>query len=139
MCNAPPEMDKTYYNDYIKFMDDIISRGDAEKIPEEELDGSPMWYIPHDGVYHPHKPGKIRVAFDCSAKCQDTSLNDHLLTGPDLTNTLVGILGRFRKGSIAFMFIERMFLQLRVKREDQDYLRFLWWEQGNLDTTPSVF
>lgn len=132
--------DKTYYNDYIKFMDDIISRGDAEKIPEEELDNSPAWYIPHHGVYHPHKPGKIRVVFDCSAKYQDTSLNDHLLTGLDLTNTLVGVLCRFRKGSVAFMCdIERIFHQFRVKGEDQDYLRFLWWEQGNLDMTPSVF
>ncbi|XP_053363240.1 uncharacterized protein LOC128533064 [Clarias gariepinus] len=132
--------DKAYYNDYSKFMDDIISRGDAEKIPEEQLDNSPAWYIPHHGVYHPHKPGKIRIVFDCSAKYQDTSLNDHLLTGPDLTNTLVGVLCRFRKGSVAFTCdIERMFHQFHVKREDQDYLRFLWWEQGNLDTTPSVY
>lgn len=132
--------DKTYYNDYVKFMDDIISRGDAEKIPDEELDRSPAWYIPHHGVYHPHKPGKIRVVFDGSAKYKDTSLNDHLLTGPDLTNTLVAVLCRFRKGSIAFMCdIERMFHQFQVKKEDQDYLRFLWWEEGNLDTAPSVF
>ena len=24
-------------------------------------------YVPHHGVYHPKKPDKIRVAFDCSA------------------------------------------------------------------------
>lgn len=83
--------DKTYYNDDVQFINDIIYRGGAEKIPEEELDSSPAWYIPHHGVYHPHKPGKIRVVFNCSVKYQDTSLNDHLLTGPDLTNTLVGI------------------------------------------------
>lgn len=63
--------DKTYCDDYVKFMEDVISRGDAEKIPEEELDNSPAWYIPHHGVYHPHKPGKIRVVFDGSAKFQD--------------------------------------------------------------------
>ncbi|KAK7895263.1 hypothetical protein WMY93_020588 [Mugilogobius chulae] len=132
--------DKTYYKDYRNFMDDIISRGDAEKVPDEELDNTPSWYIPHHGVYHPHKPGKIRVVFDASAKYQDTSLNDHLLTGPDLTNTLVGVLCRFRKGSVAFTCdIERMFHQFHVTREDQDYLRFLWWEKGDLDTTPSVY
>lgn len=132
--------DKTYYNDYIQFMDNIIYPVDAEKIPEEELDSIPAWYIPHHGVYHTHKPGKIRVVFDCSAKYQDTSLNDHLLTGPDLTNTLVGVLCRFRKGSVAFMCdIDRMFHQFQVRKEDQDYLRFLWWEKGNLDTAPSVF
>ena len=53
--------DKTYYNDYRNFMDDIISRGDAEKVADKELNNRPVWYIPHHGVYHPHKPGKISV------------------------------------------------------------------------------
>ncbi len=81
--------DKQYYEDYVHFMNDIITRGDAERVPRSELDDQPAWYIPHHGVYHPHKPGKIRVVFDCSARFHETSLNDHLLTGPDLTNTLV--------------------------------------------------
>jgi len=37
------------------------------------------------------KPGKIRVVFDCSSKCNGKSLNDQLLSGPDLTNTLVAV------------------------------------------------
>lgn len=49
------------------------------------------WYVPHHGIYHPHKPGKIRVVFDCSAKYQGKSLNDLLLSSPDLTNTLFGV------------------------------------------------
>lgn len=132
--------DKSYYNDYTNFMDDIISRGDAERVPDKELNNTPAWYIPHHGVYHPHKPGRIRVVFDASAKYQDTSLNDHLLTGPDLTNTLVGVLCRFRRSSVAFMCdIERMFHQFHVTKEDQDYLRFLWWEKGDLEASPSVY
>lgn len=131
---------EAYYKDYVNFMNDIISCGDAEKVPEEEIDYSPAWYIPHHGVYHQQKPGKIRVVFDYSAKFQETSLNDHLLTGPDLTNMLVGVLCRFRKGPIAVMCdVERMFHQFHVKKEDQDYLRFLWWESGNLETTPSTY
>lgn len=39
--------DQRYYEDYVKFMYDITSRGDAEKVPEEEIDNSPVWYIPH--------------------------------------------------------------------------------------------
>ena len=99
------------------------------------------------GIFHTmefiirKKTGKTRVVFDWSAKFQETSLNDHLLTGPDLTNMLVGVLCRFRKGSIAVMCdVERMFHQFHVKKEDQDYLRFLWWEYGNLKkTTPSTY
>lgn len=129
-----------YCKDYVNFMNDIISRGDAEKVPQPELDNQPAWYIPHHGVYHPHKPGKIRVVFDCSARFQETSLNDHLLTGPDLTNTLVGVLCRFRKGPIAIMCdVERMFHQFHVAKEHQDYLRFLWWDKGDLNSKPSVY
>ncbi|KAI4892141.1 hypothetical protein NFI96_009207, partial [Prochilodus magdalenae] len=132
--------DQRYYKDYVTFMNNILSRGEAEKVPEEELDHSSVWYIPHHGVYHPQKPGKIRVVFDCSAKFLGTSLNDHLLPGPDLTNSLVGVLCRFRKSFVAVMCdIERMFHQFYVKGEDQDYLRFLWWENGDLETPPLVY
>lgn len=132
--------DGQYYKDYMTFMADVIARGDAEKVPEWEIGAQPVWYIPHHGVYHPQKPGKIRVVFDCSARYQGTCLNEHLLTGPDLTNTLVGVLCRFRMGQVAIMCdVERMFHQFHVTQEDQDYFRFLWWEGGKLEAQPSVF
>ncbi|KAJ8342594.1 hypothetical protein SKAU_G00325220 [Synaphobranchus kaupii] len=134
------EKDKQYHKDYVAFMSETMTRRDAEKVPEEEIDKSPAWYIPHHGVYHPQKPGKIRVVFDCSAKFQGVSLNDYLLTGPELTNTLVGVLCRFRKGPVAIMCdIERMFHQFHVRAEDQDYLRFLWWDNGDFQSQPSVY
>ena len=65
-----------------KFMKDIIDKDYAEKVPFSELcpDNSIVYYIPHHGVYHPKKPGKIRVVFDCSAQYKGSSLNDHLLS-----------------------------------------------------------
>ena len=41
----------------------IIDKGYARKIEQNELSGRErrVWYIPHHGVYHPNKPGKIRV------------------------------------------------------------------------------
>ena len=121
-------------------MTETISRGEAERVPIDELNNQPLWYIPHHGVYHPQKPTKIRVVFDCSARFQDMSLNDYLLTGPELTNTLVGVLCRFRMAPIAVMCdIERMFHQFHVKAEDQDFLRFLWWDEGNLEAQPAVY
>ncbi|KAI5085315.1 hypothetical protein C0J45_23790, partial [Silurus meridionalis] len=132
--------DNQYYRDYLAFMSEMITRGDAEKVPEVEVCNPQQWYIPHHGVYHPQKPGKIRIVFDCSARFQSTSLNDHLLTGPDLTNTLIGVLCRFRKGQVAIMCdVERMFHQFYVAPKDRDYLRFLWWEDGNMEAQPSVY
>ncbi|XP_039475082.1 uncharacterized protein LOC120442538 [Oreochromis aureus] len=134
------EKDNQYHKDYTEFMRETIERGDAERVPSVDLDKSPAWYIPHHGVYHPQKPGKIRVVFDCSAKYVGASLNDYLLTGPELTNSLVGVLCRFRKGPVAVMCdIERMFHQFRVREEDQDYFRFLWWDNGDFNSTPSVY
>ena len=62
-----------------------------------------------------------------------TSLNDQLMNGPHLTNTLVGVLTRFRMEQIALVSdIEAMFHQIRVKPHDRDLLRFLWWPNGEL-------
>lgn len=80
------------------------------------------------------------MVFDCSARFKETSLNYHLLTGPDLTNTLVGVLCRFKKGPVAIMCdVEKMFHQFHVTKEHQDYLRFLWWDNGDMSSDPSVY
>jgi len=80
-----------------------------------------IWYIPHHGVYHPNKPGKIRVVFDCSCQYLGSSLNKALLQGPDLTNSLVGVLIRFRQEPIAVMAdVEAMFHQVRVPETQLD-------------------
>ena len=128
--------DENYRNDYVNFVNEMIARGYARKVPEDRLEANPgkVWYIPHHGIYHPRKPHKIRVVFDCSAKHKGTSLNDQLLQGPDLTNSLVGVLTRFRQDRVAFMAdIEAMFHQVRVPDEQCDFLRFLWWPDGNLE------
>lgn len=133
------ENDVKYRQDYMAFMQDIIRKGFAERVPHEQRpdDDGKSWYIPHHGVYHPQKPDKIRIVFDCSTTFMGHSLNKYLLQGPDLTNSLVGVLCRFRKELIAFMCdLEAMFHQFKVKEEDRDYLRFYWWENGDITKTP---
>ena len=85
-------------------MKDLISQC-AERVPENrrEVQDDKFNYVPHTGVYHPRKPGQIRVVFDCSAQFNRVSLNDYLLQGPDFMNDLLGILCRFRQESVAFM------------------------------------
>ena len=123
-----------YHDDYKAFMKEIIDAGYAERVPDDEMSqNGNAWYIPHHGVYHPRKPGKIRVVFDCSSKFQGESLNSNLLQGPDLTNNLVGVLLRFRSDYIAFSCdIEKMFYQFYVNEEDRDMLRFIWRDDLDL-------
>nr|XP_043906906.1 uncharacterized protein LOC122785246 [Solea senegalensis] len=130
---------KEYYDHYTAFMKETIDKGDAEPAPSVS-ERETLWYIPHHGVYHTKKPGKLRVVFDCSAKFRGISLNDTLLTGPDLINSLVGVLCRFRKEAVAVICdIEKMFHQFCVSPEVRDYLRFLWWEDGQLETEPQEY
>ena len=130
------ETDSKYRRDYEELMSDVIAKGYAKEVNEDQpipQEGK-VWYIPHLGVYHPKKPDRIRVVFDCSAKYQGQSLNGQLLQGPDLTNKLSGVLTRFREENYAFIAdIEKMFYQVKVKEDDQNFLRFLWWP--NADTT----
>ncbi|XP_046556804.1 uncharacterized protein LOC124266040 [Haliotis rubra] len=133
--------DADFYSDYTDFMAKIIDKGYAEQVPSNEFyrgDGR-EWYIPHHGVYHPQKQ-KIRVVFDCSALHQGISLNNQLLQGPDLTNSLLGILLRFREERVAIMGdIEAMYYQVKVPKDDQDFLRFFWWPGGDLSKDPLTY
>jgi len=134
--------DETFRDHYRTFMNDMVEKGYAERVPADSLDRKDgrVFYIPHHGVYNPNKPGKIRVVFDCSAQFKGESLNKHLLQGPDLTNTLVGVLCRFRKDRVAVLCdIEQMFYQFRVSPNDRDLLRFLWWDNDDLDSDPVDF
>lgn len=126
--------DLSLLQQYTNFMNDMISKGYAEQVPTAELGRSDgrLWYIPHHGVYHPHKE-KIRVVFDCGASYQGTSLNAELLQGPDLTSSLIGVLTHFRKEPVAILAdIESMFYQVKVPAEDVDLLRFVWWPNSDL-------
>ncbi|XP_071486058.1 uncharacterized protein [Diadema antillarum] len=114
-----------FFADYLKFMEEVI-HDYAEKVPVESMENKHVNYIPHTGVYHPRKPKKIRVVFDCSASYRGVSLNDHLLQGPNLMNNLLGVLCRFRKEEITFATdVKSMFHQFQVPKEDRDLLRFL--------------
>ena len=121
---------------YTTCIEDLLHKGYAKKAPAIDVPGR-TWYLPHHAVFHPAKPGKVRIVFDCSAKHRGSSLNDKLLQGPDITNSLVGVLTRFRQEAVAVMAdIESMFHQVKVAPEDCSALRFLWWPDGDVTAQP---
>ena len=98
-------------------MKDIIAKGYVRESTTEAASGK-TWYLPHHDVYHPNNPGKITVVFDLSADYKGKYLNRELLSGPDLTNQIVGVLLRFREDQIAVMEdVEGMFHQVKVPKD----------------------
>lgn len=49
------------------------------------------WYLPWFGMYNPHKLDQIKVVFDSRAQYGGVSLNDVLLTGPNVNDNLIEI------------------------------------------------
>ena len=77
-----------FFNEYSKQMTKLLDKGYAERAPDSlsDVEGR-KWFLPHHGVQHPVKKGKLRVVFDCATRFNGTSLNDELLQGPDLRCT----------------------------------------------------
>ena len=124
---------------YIDQMNIMIQKGFMESVRTED-GGQRTWYIPHHAVMNPRKPEKVRIVFDCAAEYKGTSLNQVLMQGPDLVNSLAAVLMRFRKYPVAMVAdIEGMFLQVKVKPSDRDSLRLLWWPNGDLNEDPMVY
>ena len=115
---------------FVTFMSKVLDSGAAEVCPTTEV--GDCWYLPLFGVYHSKKADQLRGVFDSSAVHQGVSLNSLLMSGPDLVNSLVGILLRFRKDAYAITAdVEQMFYRFRVHPNHRDFLRFFWYEENN--------
>ena len=89
-----PELKEAYEATIEKDLENHFVR----KLEQEEVvstENDMQWYLPHHPVKHPHKPGKVRRICNAASKLKGVSLNDKLLSGPDLLRNLVGIVFRF--------------------------------------------
>ena len=130
--------DSTLMSEYCNFMKMMRDREFVERVPTDEIStaNGQTWFLAHHGVRH-KKKGKLRIVFDCSLKFNGTSLNEVLWSGPDLANPLVGVLLKFRLERFAITAdIEKMYHMIKLPREDRDYLRFLWYEDDDLNKKP---
>ncbi|XP_071944673.1 uncharacterized protein [Antedon mediterranea] len=119
--NQKPERREKHNQLIQKLVDDklvkIITAEEAEKSEES-------WFVPH---YVIEQKGKHRLVFNCSHEFQGLNLNKHLLAGPNLGSSLIGVILRFRQHEVAISGdIKAMFHQVRLKPEDQSLFRFIW-------------
>lgn len=123
------EQYKKMFEGYRAFMDTYLKLGHMERVPVDEIDMQPQCYLPHHAVFKPDSTTtKLRVVFDATAATTNgKGLNDLLLTGPRLQETLTAILMRWRTHRIAVTAdIEKMYRQILVAPEHRDYQRILW-------------
>ena len=121
------DSDPEFKKEYTQQVERLLDQGYAELCRGEESQSPVAWYLPHFGVRNPNKPNKLRLVFDAAAKSRGISLNDQLLEGPDLLQSLQGILFRFREGIVGVTAdIREMFLQIKIREEDQPAQMFFW-------------
>ena len=95
--------------------------------PQPEL----LRYLPHYTVSNPNKPGKVRRVTNAAVTYKSVSLKSCLETGPDLLNSIFGLLLREKPVAVS-ADIEGMFMQICLKDEYQNALRFLWFTTNGI-------
>ncbi|GFT83807.1 DUF1758 domain-containing protein [Trichonephila clavipes] len=108
------------------------SEGIIEAVPIDQL-AKEVHYLPHRPVIKPSSnTTKVHPVFNTSFKKPGfSSLNDCLSVGPSLIHKILPLQLRFRFGAIGVIAdVKQAFLQIRLKTEDRDVLRFLWWENA---------
>ena len=102
---------------------------DDDKAPE----GCPSWVLPLHVVFHPDKPTKPRCCHDGASKLKGTCLNDNVLKGEDLLNSLFGIILRFRAERVTVSAdIKGFFHQVYVDEQDKYVFQFWWYEDDEM-------
>lgn len=120
------------WRSYANIIADQIDKGYVEAVPtkEDPCNEIDVHYLSHFFVLRPDSETTlIRVVF--AANTGHVSLNDCLYTGPCLLKSLNTIVHRFRANKFAFVAdIEKAFMRIKINEEDRNYVRFLWFEDG---------
>ena len=124
--SSNPKQARAYQKQMVEMEEMKFSR----KLSKEEIEKyeGPVHYISHHAVIRPEtKSTPVRIVFNSSATYQGSRLNDYWKKGPDLLNSLFGVVLRFREREVAVSGdISKMYHRVRIPLEDQHVHRYLW-------------
>lgn len=123
----------TLKQEYIKFMREYEHLGHMTRITNTKFQDN-GYFLPHHAVLKETSiTTKVRVVFDASAKTNSgISLNDTLMIGPTIQQTLFDILIRGRTHQIILAAdIEKMYRMVNMNKDDAKYHRIVWREEQN--------
>uniref|UniRef100_A0A023EZK8 Putative reverse transcriptase n=1 Tax=Triatoma infestans TaxID=30076 RepID=A0A023EZK8_TRIIF len=120
--------------EYVDFMQEYLNLGHMERVPDDEMENRPRYYLPHHAVVKDSLTTRVRVVFDASFKSTNQmSLNDLLMTGPSIQNDLWSILIKLRLPKFVLTGdICKMYRQIEVTSLDMDMQRILWRSSAEL-------
>ncbi len=109
---------------------EMVDRRAARKLTKENLTNwnGPVWYISHLIAPNPHSvTTPVRLVWNSSQKYKGQSLNDLLMKGPDVLNSIRAVLLKFRQGSYAALGdVRKMYNSVWLEEREVHLHRFLW-------------
>ncbi|CAB0030723.1 unnamed protein product, partial [Trichogramma brassicae] len=107
-------------SDYVAAMNQMVHSNQMRKVSIEPQDYGSHYFLPHHAVVKESSTTtRVRPVFNASARnAAGHSLNENLLTGPNLLPQLVLVLAHWRCYPIAFVAdVSKMYLQVRLHPE----------------------
>lgn len=115
---------------YAAQVHEMVKRRAAMRLTKDVLHAwtGPVWYISHLIALNPHSvTTPVRLVWNSSQKCRGVSLNDLLLKGPDVLNSIRAVLLKFRRGGFAALGdIKKMYNSVWLEDQEVHLHRFLW-------------
>ena len=117
------------YEFLVESIRELKNAGYVEPVVNVDASLGKTWYLP----YFVTSQVKKRIVYDGKSQYKGTCVNDVILSGPDLLNSLVKILVRFRRGEFAMMAdVQKCYFQIGVPEEQRDLFRILWFDNDDV-------
>lgn len=117
------QINSIYRERYCDFIREYEELEHMTRVPPEELNSFPVYYLPHHGVIRENSlTTKLRVVFNASSpSTSGISLNDLLYSGRKLQTEISDVLLWFRLHRYVFSTdIVKMFRQIKIHPDDQN-------------------